>query len=221
MSEQRFEMYRRIHKAIRQVLFSTSHAFGAADFRDDESTQEAFGKLDGAITMLREHADHETNFVHPALERKVPGITAPFSANHEEDEQVYAQLADLERQARNSAGDHRIAPAKQAYSLFNTFIGTYLGHLDREENELEPALLDHYTDEELNAIDQEIMGSVPPERIEHWLPMICSSMNVDELFEEFSHFKEVAPPQTVEHALQVAEQAMTARNWATFRARIS
>ena len=221
MAEQRFEMYRPIHKVVRHAMFSTSHAIGAADFRDEESTQEAFGKLDKVITLLQVHAEHESNFVHPALESKVPGITAPFAGNHEEDERVYAQLGDLTRRAHSSVGDERVALGKQVYSLFNKFVGDYLGHLDREENELESALLEHYTDAELSAIDQAIMGSVPPEQMADWLPLFCSSMNVDDLIMGFSNFKSAGPPEAVEWALQVAEQAMPGKTWEKVRARIT
>ena len=124
MAEQRFEMYRPIHKVVRHAMFSTSHAIGAADFRDEESTQEAFGKLDKVITMLQAHAEHESNFVHPALESKVPGITAAFEGNHEDDERVYAQLGDLARRARGSVGDERVAWENRYTACSTSLSGT-------------------------------------------------------------------------------------------------
>ena len=107
------------------------------------------------------------------------------------------------------------------YSLFNTFIGSYLAHLDQEETVLEKALLDHFTDQELMVMEQEIMGSVPPQRMGEWLPMICANLNADELTGMLGGMKASAPPQVVEGLLKLAEQAMPAGTWRKVLARIS
>ena len=133
MPERRFEMYRPIHKVVRHVLFSTAHDVGIADFRDEGAAREALEKLERTINMLRLHAGHEEDFVHPPLESRVPGITASFAGNHEEDEEVYARLGQMAGQVPGSGGDERVALGNQIYTLFNVFVGDYLGHLNREE----------------------------------------------------------------------------------------
>ena len=208
MPEQRFELYRPIHKAVRHLSFSAAHAVGVADFKDEEAPRQALEKLERTIAMLREHAGHENDFVHPALESRVPGITAPFDGNHEDDEQVYAQLEQLARQMRASGGDRQVALGNQVYGIFNKFVGDYLGHLDHEEHELEQAFLDHFTDEELIAIHEAIMGSVAPERMGEWLTEICSSFNPDELTMILGSMKAGAPPEVIEWAFQLAERTM-------------
>ena len=37
MAQQRFAIYRNIHKAVRYVMYSTALALGSADFRDQKS----------------------------------------------------------------------------------------------------------------------------------------------------------------------------------------
>ena len=108
----------------------------------------------------------------------------------------------------------------QIYAVFNNFIGDYLAHLNREETELEKALLDNFTDEELVAIEQELMGSVPPQRMGQWLGVMCSSLNADELTGMLGGVKATAPPLAVEGILKLAEQAMPADTWQKVRARI-
>ena len=221
MSEQRMEMYRPIHKAIRHLLYSTAHQIGMADFGDEGAARETLDKLDNTITMLKEHADHEERFVHPPLESRVPGITKPFDQDHGDDERVYSQLEQLAAQIRSSGGDPPTAVGNRVYSIFNSFIARYLAHLDREQAELEKALLDHFTDEELAAMEQEIMGSVPPERMGEWLGVICSSFNADELTRMLGGMKASAPPQVVEGMLKLAEGSMPADTWQKVLARIS
>ena len=221
MPEQRMEMYRPIHKAIRHLLYSTAHQVGAADFRNEGAARETLDKLDRTISMLKEHAGHENRFVHPPLESRVPGITKPFDKDHDDEERIYAQLEQLAAQILSSGGDQPTALGNQVYALFNSFIGSYLAHLDKEETELEKALLDHFTDEELMNMEQNIMGSVAPQQMGEWLGVICSSLNADELTGMLGGMKATAPPQVVEGMLKLAEQAMPTDTWQKVRARIS
>ena len=221
MAEHRYEMYRPIHKAMRHLLFSTSQAIGMADFEDKQMAQETLKQLEDTIGVLHMHAGHEEKFVHPPLESRVPGITASFQEDHDHDDQVYAKLEQLSAQIR-SAGEGEAADlGYEMYRTFNKFIGDYLAHLEREESELEPALLDNFTDDEIKAIDDEIMATVPPELMTELLPLICASMNADELTTMFGGVKASAPPQVAEGILKLAEQSMPPRTWEKVRARIS
>ncbi len=95
MTEQRFPIYRPIHKAIRHTLFSTSRQVGLADFTDDAATQETLAALDRTLGFRREHRGYEDAHIHRALERKLPGITAKFAEDHEEDEPLTAEIEQL------------------------------------------------------------------------------------------------------------------------------
>ena len=90
LTKQRYPIYRPIHKAIRHSLFSTSRQVGLADFTDDAVTQECLAALGRTIGFLREHRGYEDAHIHQALERKLPGITARFAEDHEEDEVLIA-----------------------------------------------------------------------------------------------------------------------------------
>ena len=52
LTEQRYPIYRPIHKAIRHILFSTSRQVGLADFTDDALTQECLADLERTIGFL-------------------------------------------------------------------------------------------------------------------------------------------------------------------------
>ena len=218
MAQQRMEIYRNIHKAIRHIMYSTALALGAADFRDQKSMRRILEQLRGTITLLQEHAGHEETFVHPPLESRVPGITKSFEENHEDDERLFDKMRELGGQIE-AAGDNdqRVALGNQLYRIFNTYIGGYLGHLDREDTELEQALWDHFTDQEIAAIDQQLMGSVPPERMAVWVPVICNSWNASELTAILAGIKQGAPPEVFAGMLKMAEQATSPATWETVR----
>ena len=214
----RHEIYRNIHKAIRHILYSTALALGSADFRDQKSMQEILEQLRGTTTLLQEHAEHEETFVHPALESRVPGITKPFEENHQDDERLFDRMRELGSQIEAvEDNDQRVALGNQLYGIFNTYIGDYLGHLDREEAELEQALWDHFTDQELAEIDHRLMGSVPPERMGLWVDLIGNSWNASDLTTILAGMKQSAPPEAFAGMLSMMEQATPAATWETVR----
>ena len=218
MAEQRYVIYENIHNAIRHMMYSTAMALGSADFRDPNSTRESLDQLRGTIINLQEHAEHEETFVHPPLESRVPGITKSFDENHKDDERLFDRLRELGSQIEAGGdNDQRVILGNQLYGIFNTYIGDYLGHLDREEAELEQALWDHFTDQELADMDHKIMGSIPPERMTVWVPIICNSWNASELTAILVAMKQGAPPDAFAGMLKMVEQATPAATWETVR----
>ena len=81
---------------------------------------------------------------------------------------------------------------------FNSYVGIYLGHLYREETELQQALWDNFTDEELIAIDGPIAREIPLERMGDWLTEMCASYNPDEIPLILNIVKSEAPPEVFE-----------------------
>jgi hypothetical protein len=211
-------MYRNIHKAIRHIMYSTGLALGAADFRDPKSMRHVLEQLGGTVTLLQEHAEHAETFVHPVLESRVPGITQSFEDNHRDDERLFDRLHELGSQIEAVEGnDQKVALGDQLYRMFNTHISDYLGHLVREDTELEQALWDNFTDQEIADIDHQIMGSIPPERMAVWVPVICNSWNASQLTAVLADMKLGAPPDAFAGMLKMVEQAAPAATWETVR----
>jgi len=105
----------------------------------------------------------------------------------------------------------------QLYGIFNTYIADYLGHLDREEAELQQALWDHFTDQELADIDNKLIASIPPERMAVLVPVICNSWNASELTEVLAGMKQSTPPEAFAGMLKMMEQATPPATWETVR----
>ncbi len=221
LTEQRFPVYRPIHKAIRHILFSTSRQVGLADFTDDAVTQECLADLDRTIGILREHREYEDAHIHRALERKLPGITARFAEDHEEDEALTAELEQLGVRIKNAGETQRVALGIELHERFNAYVGMYLGHLYREETELQQVLWDNFTDAELIAIRAAIFRDIPPERRGELLPDMCASYNPDEISLVLKNMKSNAPPEVFQRLTRIAESVMQPAMWAKVRARIA
>ena len=222
MTEQRYPIYRPIHKAIRHILFSTSRQVGLADFTDDAVTQECLAALDRTIGILREHRGYEDAHIHRALERKLPGATARFAEDHEEDERLTAEIEQLGVRIRNADGTQRVALGIELHERFNAYLGIYLGHLYREETELQKVFWDNFTDAELIAIRAAIFRDIPPgRRGGDLLPEMCASYNPDEISLFLKRVKADAPPEVFQRVTQIAESVMQPAMWAKVRTRIA
>jgi len=221
MAQQRHEMYRPIHKALRHMMFTTSQILGIADFRDDGVARDALDSMERTINVLVVHAGHEETYIHPELDKRAPGIIAAFGQDHQDDENVYAELTRLGQDVGAATGDRKAALGTEIYGKYNEFVGEYLGHLVREEGELQQALWDNFTDGELGAMEGAIMAAVPPDLMAQFLPAICASMNPDELSFMLGGMKAMAPPEMFTGVVQMAEQATPPQNWEKVRARIA
>ena len=92
MVQQRLEIYRPTHKSLRYMMFSTAHKLGIADFRADAETRDVITSLERTINRLVIHAVRENDYIHPDLEKRVPGLIASYETDHQNDEKVYAEL---------------------------------------------------------------------------------------------------------------------------------
>ena len=220
MAQQRHEMYRPIHKAIRHMMYTTAHDLSVADFQDKPLADGALSSLENTISMLILHAGHEEDFVHPALEERAPGFIESFEKDHGNDEKVYAELRGLSSDVGRASGERKSELGNEIYDLYNQFVGTYVDHLYREEHELQQALWANFTDEELGAIDGAIMADVSPELMTQFLTLICGSFNPGDLALMLGGMKGGMPPEAYQGMLQAAESAIPSEIWAKVKERI-
>ena len=76
----------------------------------------------------------------------MPGLTASFAEDHEEDDRLATEIGQLGDRIRSADETHRIALGTEVHERFNSYVGIYLGHLYREETELRQALWDNFAD---------------------------------------------------------------------------
>ena len=220
MTQARHSTYRATHKAIRHLLFSASTQVGVTDFADGGVTAKTLETIDALIFVLWEHRSREDASIHPPLESRAPGVTARFAEDHEEDEALSAELEQLIAQIRSAIGDQRVALGIRLHERLNAYIGIYLGHLYREETELQQALWDNFTEEELLAMSRELVATIPPDRRGYLLKVMCSSCGPDDIAPILGGIKANAPPEIAQLALKLAEENLPSSIWAKVQSRI-
>ena len=110
----------------------------------------------------------------------------------------------------------------EVHERFNAYVGIYLGHLHREETELQQVLWDNFTDDELIAMGAAIVSAIPLGRmVGEWLPEMCTSYNPDEISLILNNVKVAAPLDVFQGVTQLAESVMEPAMWAKVSGRIA
>ena len=145
---------------------------------------------------------------------------ADFTEYHEEDDRLTTEIEQLAARIRNASGAQRVELRVEAHERFDAYVGIYLGHLYREETELQQALWDNFTGEESIAMDGAFAREIPPERMGNWLSEMCASYNPDEIFLILNIVNAEARPEVFQGVNQLAESVMQPAMWAKVRTRI-
>ena len=93
------------------------------------------------------------------------------------------------------------------------FVGRYLGHLDDEERVLEPLFREHCTEEELAAIEGEVMAVVSPESMQAMLPHFLAGLDRAELISWLGGVRAGAPPEVFADVCAVGDAAVDRLRW--------
>ena len=83
--------------------------------------------------------------VYPALDSKVKNVTSAYSVEHEDEERLFEQLSTLLSAALQQSGKERMTILRQLECKIEEVHITLKKHLAKEEEQLFPLLLKHFT----------------------------------------------------------------------------
>ncbi|MFO1339028.1 MAG: hypothetical protein U1F53_12515 [Burkholderiaceae bacterium] len=213
MSAHRHDLYRGIHKALRAAMFDTVHRLGAMDPDDAQDLQRTLDQARQLLGLLASHVKHENDFVHTAIEARLPGgacQTAEAHHGHLEDLALLAAELDALQRAAPAA---RGALAQRAYLQFGRFVGEQLAHMQVEETQNNAALWSLYDDAELQALHGRLLASVAPRDSQLALAWMARALNPAEVAELFGGMRRQAPPEAFGAALALARGQLDAGRW--------
>ena len=83
--------------------------------------------------------------MYPALDSKVKNVTSAYSVEHEDEGRLFEQLSSLLSAALQQKGKERQATLRQLECKIEEVHITLRKHLAKEEEQLFPLLLKHFT----------------------------------------------------------------------------
>jgi iron-sulfur cluster repair protein YtfE (RIC family) len=172
----RIDTYRNIHKGIRLMLCDLLQKSGRTDFTDAAAVTSLRADVAEIFELLEGHAHKENEFFMPLVRKASVTLAREFDEQHEDQEsRLPGLLAALE------SFDPRAADADRKGHLIviqlSRITGELLTHMADEELQINPALWASFTDEEIGATEQRLIGSIPPPMMGRYLTWMIPALN--------------------------------------------
>ena len=209
----RFDLYTGIHKALRAFMADTLLALGRMDPADPAEVDQACARVLQLLGLCGSHLAHENAFVHAAIEARAPGASDRIGHEHEEHVRDIAQLSGQIAQLQLASGEDRAAAAQALYRALSLFIAGNFQHMHVEETAHNAVLWARYTDAELVAIHDALVGSIPPEEMMLVVRWLVPFMNPTERAMVCADMQAKAPAPAFDAMLQAVRPHLTQREW--------
>jgi len=210
---ERLNLYMPIHKALRSLMTDTLGRVGRLDVFDADELQATLGQLDLLLTFCTEHVHHENDFLHTAIEARMPAGSARTAADHLGHFDSIDALR-CEATALAAAGiDERMPLALRLYRHLALFVAENFQHMHIEETVNAAALWAHYTDAELHALHDRLLATLPPEAhlmVARWM---IPAMSPTERAGMLNGMKQATPPEALLGVLDHVRPHLDTPGW--------
>lgn len=209
-----WDVYREIHKAMRFALFGVTTLAGNTDHADDAGVANLLAEWSDVKLVLAGHHGHEDEFCDHLIAAHAPDLRDELEAAHRASD---ATIEDLDAQAaaigKAEAADRW--PLLRAFHLdLADFTAAYIAHLRFEEDRVMPALNAALDNDALEAVTNQIRGSVPPDDMCVFIRYMVPSMNFSERLDMLGGMHAGAPPEIFEMFRAAAEACLPADEYA-------
>ncbi len=211
----RKDIYGPVHKGLRHAHALMLQRISAADFAVD--TTALIRDVRRHLALAATHLADEEAFVHTALERRVPGATERLDKQHRNHRE---HLGALEKTLLQIEGGERTCFAgRRLYHQFISFVADDLDHMAEEEFVCFPLLCQHFSDEELAAIEYAIVQSLSPDMANAFAEIMLAAGNVHERAALLDKLRASMPSSAYEQLFRsVVAPASTGADLERFRA---
>lgn len=189
----RMNMYGPIHKGLRARMAEAVTALGRMDGDDAQQVESTLDLVDDLLDICIDHLEHENRFVHTAMEARAPGSADSATIDHAHHQAEIAALKTLCSHVATCRGHERTELAHRLYLAFSTFVAENLAHMRFEEEHNNAVLWTHYSDEELLAIEQALVASIPEAKRPRALRLIVPALAHAERAQFLARMREGMP----------------------------
>lgn len=200
----RFDIYGPIHKGLRRAQGEMLVRLGNADYADPAVTSTLFADLRNLIALAADHVSHEEHHIHRALETQAPDEVSRLSHQHDGHAAHFNRLEALIGAVEAASSTERTQQARALYLAFCGYCAEDLEHMNEEETVAWPILCEIFTDDELAAIEMEIVGSLPPEKAIVFMQIMIPAMNPQERAGLLNGMKANAPAEAFDAVIEFA-----------------
>lgn len=205
MMTTRYNSFNQVHKGLRALLYETALDLQQTDLSSAEMAAPVLEQLEVILLLFESHAHGEDHYFNEPLEQTNPQIARLFEKEHEEDHRLAGVLTHLLASYRTAMSDEeRAQRGRLLFYAFNEFIAFNLYHMNKEEIELNAALWQRYSDQEIKGIEQALVQNVPPQKMALYAKWMFRGINDSEIIRWLGEVRDFAPAPVLEMLLGIA-----------------
>ena len=206
---QRYNGFNLIHKALRAMLYDTALTLQQTYFADNHEAEKALEKVEDVLFLFEHHAHHEDSFILPVVQQYEPALVDAFEKEHEKDLKLSNDLKNLINIYRNvNFTAELIAMGSAISKAFVEFMVFNLEHMAKEEMLLNPAMWEHYTDEQLIDINRRLVATIPANEMAIASKWMMRGINFADAIAWLAAVRSSVPAFVYESLVLLAEKEM-------------
>ena len=192
------------------MLYDAALTLQQTDFANDAEASVVLAKINDVLFTFYNHAHHEDGFIIPAVETYEPQLAASFEQEHVEDSRIANELKNLIAIYENTFfPEEKTICGSAIVKSFTAFIVFNLKHMAKEEILLNQALWQHYTDEQIIAIQQQLMAAIPPAELQQTSRWMMRAISTNDVINWLKNVKATAPASVFNNLLGMAEEELS------------
>ena len=207
------DLYLFVHKGLRAFLGDTLNRCGRMDVADSAEVADTLAQVRGLVEICRTHLHKEEEFLHPAMEARRPGSAGETQGDHASQLGTFADIEANVRAVEEATGAERAAAALRLYHHLALFVAENLEHMHIEETENNEVLWAAYSDEELRALQKELVGSIPPAEMAVFMRWMIPAMAPAERALLLTGIKQYTPAEVFTKTVTGLKVHLTERDW--------
>lgn len=193
------------HKGLRVALAELTAAASGTNFEDHEDCIALENLFHDVWELIANHSAEEERVTFSELEQKAPGSIAPFLSEHRSLDASFEALKNAVQTQK-----YRLSAEKFTADL-NRFSAAFQTHMNREEDELQPLIWKHFTDDELAAHRRTIMAASGPELLLKWFRFVFYALTDKQSTEFLARLETMFPLPAFSEATKLAAAASKRR----------
>ena len=209
----RYNIYSKIHKALRAFMADTLQRCGRTDWEDAADCHSTLEQIRELMTVCYSHLEHENEFLHAAMEERRPGSsTATHIDHHEHVLAIKSFLADAHA-IEQTPPVLRTAVGASMYRRLALFVAENFEHMAVEETDNAAVLCACYSDEEILEIEGRIIANVPPQISPIIMRWMLPAISAQERALMLAGMRQKAPAEAFDGVMHMIRPLLGARDW--------
>ncbi|CAM6015632.1 unnamed protein product [Sphagnum balticum] len=183
------------HKAIRVELEHLHQDALAIEKGTEKEIGTLLRRYLFLCTIYKHHSSAEDEVMFPALDSRVKNVAHAYSLEHQVEGELLDQMSGLLRKAMVEKGSVPLNLRRELLSCTEALQTILCQHLSKEEEQVFPLLMEHFTFDEQAALVWQFMCSIPVNLMEKFLPWLASCLSHEEREEMVACMHKIVPRQ--------------------------